>query len=221
MKRQILYFLIIILFVGACSGQKDADREYKVPSPAEPAGVTMQSNSAIPEKPPIDPGDVDSGVTIVGKLAAESEAENITEEYLETKRDTLSLATITVREPFPEKIIVEFRVLAMREYAERPVIVRARAYREETPFDSEYGFVLGKEATSANSSETRRFTVNVLEGFTEIPDTLLIHARADAWLMPLGTDETSLNPMTDSAPDRVSLLSNPVRINFVKEGLAQ
>jgi hypothetical protein len=175
----------------------------------------------MPEEQAIDLGDVDSGVTIDGKLAPESLAENVTAEYIETQRDTLSMTTITVKEPFPEKVMVEFIVVASRDYVERPVVLRARAYREDTAYDDEYGYVLGKEARSGSDFQNRRFTVDALEGLAEIPDTVLLHARADAWLMPEGTDETTLNSMTDTAPDRVSLMSNPVRINFVKEGAAQ
>lgn len=221
MKRQLIYAAIIALLAGACSGQKEADREYTDPSEAKNNTITLPSDSPILEKQAIDLGDVDSGISIKGKLAPESLAENVTAEYIETLRETLSMTTITVKAPFPEKVMVEFTVLPSRDYVERPVVLRARAYREDTAYDGEYGYVLGKEARFGSDSQNRRFTVDALEGLAEIPDTLLLHARADAWLMPEGTDETTLNPMTDTSPDRVSLMSNPVRINFVKEDAEQ
>ena len=92
----------------------------------------------------------------------------------------------------------------------------------DTATGEEHGFVLGKNARFPKTADgtpalPRGFTVNVLEGLSEVPDTMLIHVRADAWLMPEGTDESTLNPLTDTAPDQVTIMSNPVRINFVME----
>ncbi len=224
MKYYIYGLAIAALLVAACSGQKDTDRDYAGPVVSDKADTTTSSN-ALPEKLPIDPGDVDSGILINGMLAPESQSDTVTAEYMETQRDTLSMTTITVRPPFPDALSVMFVIVSTRDFVERPVVMRTRTYRDDEIIGDEQGYVLGKNArilpeTDPDAAPPRMFVVNVLEGLTEIPDTMLLHARADAWLMPVGTDETTLNPLTDTAPDRVSLMSNPVRINFIKEEAA-
>jgi len=222
MKFRKYGYLILALACAACSSPKDADREYKTPVVSENTGSAMAPDTEIPKKMPIDPGDVDSGVFIDGKLAPASEALNVSVEYIETQRSTLSMTIITVKPPFPETLFLFFEVITSRDFVERPVVMRARAYRDDAPLGDEHGFVLGKNArfpmaADGTAEEPRGFTVDVMEGLSEIPDSLLLHARADAWLMPEGTDESTLNPLSDTAPDQVSILSNPVRINFVKE----
>lgn len=224
MKTYTCALAIIIVLVAACSGQKDSDRDYAGPVVSDKADTTISSNT-LPEKLPIDPGDVDSGISIKGTLAPESQSDTVTADYMETQRDTLSMTTITVRPPFPDVLSVMFAVVSSRDFVERPVVMRTRTYRDDTVIGDEQGYVLGKNArtlpeTAPNAAPPRIFIVNALEGLTEIPDTMLLHARADAWLMPVGTDEENLNPLTDTAPDRVSIMSNPVRINFVKEEAA-
>ena len=124
-----------------------------------------------------------------------------------------------------DALSVMFVIVSTRDFVERPVVMRTRTYRDDAVIGDEQGYVLGKNAklrpeTDPAAAPPRMFVVNALEGLTEIPDTLLLHARADAWLMPVGTDEETLNPLTDTAPDRVPLMSNPVRINFIKEEAA-
>ena len=218
-------FAISILTV-ACSGQKDADREYSAPAASKNTMTPMSSDSAIPEKLSIDPGDVDSGIYINARLAPESESVAVTADYIETQRSTLSMTTITARLPFPDALLVAFEVSPNRDFAERPVVLRVRAYRDnDTQIGEEQAYVLGKDARLPQMDENgvsipRAFVVNALEGLTEIPDTMLLHAKADAWLTATGTDETTLDPLTATSPDHVSLMSNPVRINFEKEEAA-
>ena len=97
--------LVLVLACSACSGPKDADREYKAPVASGTTGAEMASDAAIQEKMPIDPGDVDSGVYIDGKLALVSTTPYVSAEYIETQRNTLSMTIITVKTALSEDAI--------------------------------------------------------------------------------------------------------------------
>lgn len=231
MKSQLFLILVCIFFAVSCS--KPAPPPAPVPETGPPAASTPAPTPGTPppaqnaiERPPIDLGDVDSGVFIRGLLAPESEAPNVTAEYIETLRGNLSMTTITVKEPFPEAVYVRFEFAVRRAFEERPVVIRARAYRGENDLLSgDYACVLGKDALQlpldANGTPTpRSYTVNVLEGLDAPPETILVHGRADAWLMPAGTMEMLLDPRVADSSEKVVLMGNPVRINFVKEDAA-
>lgn len=234
MKTRRIVFLACIVLVSACS-KPDANKSTETPAaPDKPAvpyaaqapGETAPPAEATPEKPPIDIGDVDSGVFLRGVLDPASESPTVTAEYIETVRGTLSLTTITVKEPFPEKLLVRFELNARRNFEETPVVVRARAYRgDNEAVGEEYACVLGSEAMDKAAEKgqppvRRGYSLNVLDGLSAIPDTMLVHGRADAWLMPRGTSEMLIDPKVAESPDKVALIGNPVRINFVKTAAA-
>ena len=226
MKLYLCSFVALTIFITSCSGGKDADREFNVPVASENSVASLSSESMI-STTTIDPGDVDSGIFINAKLMPESESDTVSAEYIETMRGTLSMAIITVKPPFSDTLLVEFEISPNRDFAERPVVMRVQAYRDDkTLLGEEQGYVLGENATQHKQNEKgggtpRIFVVDALEGLTETPETVLVYAKANAWLMPTGTDETGLEPLTASSPDRVAIMSNPVRINFEKEGLTQ
>ena len=233
MKWRIIPVLACCAFVVACSkpgpGVPETAPAGTAPAPAVPLAApgTQPPGPSPLERPPIDLGDVDSGVFIRGVLAPQSQSPSVTAESIETLRGTVSLTTITVREPFPERLMVRFEVTANRIFEERPVVVRARAYRNENEVIGDgAAWVLGREATilprdEAGNPVQRAYTVDVLEGLDAIPDTMLVHGRADAWLMPVGTVETLLDPRVADSSERVPLMGNPVRINFVRTDAAQ
>lgn len=222
------------MLVAACSKQGAKPGEPSAsPAPAAPANASPAEPAPVPEppappmpaepkQPPLDIGDVDSGIFIHGILDPDSASETVTADYIETLRGTLSLTTITVREPFPEQLRVRFELKAKRNFAGRPVVIRARAYRgDNEAIGEEYACVMGSDAQNPVSGPdkepfTPAYTVNVLDGLEAIPDTLLVHGRADAWLMPEGTAEGLIDPRSAVSPDQVPLMGNPVRINFIK-----
>ncbi len=218
MKAMTCVVLICALVLSACSGQRDEDREPRVPEALVPSADPAAD--PVLERPPIDLGDVDSGIMILGMLAPESDFANVEVDYLETQRGRLSMSIITVKPPFPESFHVRFEMASTRDFIERPVVVRVHAYRaEEERLGEEHAYVMGRTASASGAEAAgvmtpRAFTVNALEGLESIPDTLLVYAEADAWLMATGTDEEVLDPRVATSDERVSLFSNPVRINF-------
>ena len=220
--RVCTYFLLsLTLLPFACGGRQDAESDPPLPQAASVPAPSPQAS--IPDRPPIDLGDVDSGIMILGKLAPESESATVTADYIETQRSRLSITTITVRAPFPDELFVQFEMASTRDFVERPVVTRVRAYRdEETQLGDEHAYVMGSTARQPEPDASgvvvpRAFVVDVMAGLEEAPDTMLVHAEADAWLMETDTDESTLDPFQDTSPERVSLFSNPVRINFERE----
>lgn len=237
MKRPLLAFLACVVLLSACSkpdaGKTETPVSSAVPdTPAVPYASQVPGETPPPaepakERPPLDIGDVDSGIFLRGVLAPEAESPTVTAEYIETVRGTLSMTTITVKEPFPEKLMVRFELTARRNFEERPVVIRARAYRGDNEvIGEEFACVMGAEAMDKPQEDgqtpvSRGFSVNVLDGLTAVPDTLLVHGRADAWLMTEGTSEMLIDPKVADSPDKVALMGNPVRINFVKAASVQ
>jgi hypothetical protein len=220
MRKILVIATAFSLALIGCGG-RDAEKDPTMAADAR-AGGQLSSDMALPATPPIDLGDVDSGITIRGELAPGGASPTVSAEYVETQRGTLSMASITVQEPFPESLPVSFTLHSQRPFEERPVVVRVNAFRDDEKItEKSAAWVMGKDARSGAVGADgkvipRRFTVDVLAGLEEIPETMLIHARANAWLMEEGTPEELLNPETAESPDQVPLMSNPVRINFKK-----
>lgn len=221
MKHCILILASLAVALSACSA-KDTDREPASLKPAASVPLPASPQAALPERPTIDLGDVDSGVLLIGLLEPSAASDTVTADYVQTQRNRLSMATITVKPPHPEQLPLRFEIASTRAFAERPVVLRIRVYRDEVAIGEEAAFVLGKDAAVVATDPSgnplpRMLQVNALEGLESAPETMLIHARADAWLMETGAPEDLIDPRTATSPDRVSLLSNPVRINFVSE----
>lgn len=225
MKSRLVCLLTCCILAAACSEKDSGNKEAPAPQAPDsgaPLATPGEPPPPEPKSPPLDIGDVDSGIFIQGILDPKSESETVTAEYIETLRDTLSLTTITVREPFPEQVLVRFELKAKRNFEGRPVVIRARAYRGDNEvIGEEYACIMGSDARNPvrgpdNVPFTHAYTVNVLEGLDAIPETMLVHGRADAWLMPEGTVETLIDPKSATSPDEVPLIGNPVRVNFIK-----
>ena len=78
-------------------------------------------------------------------------------------------------------------------------------------------------AASPAPAAARPLTVDVdlMQGLAAPPETLLAVGKLDAFLMDTGTPEAGLDPATATSASRTVLQSNPVRVNFVREGAAQ
>ena len=81
---------------------------------------------------------------------------------METKRDRLAMATITVRPPYPEKLMVTLTVKPNVSFEKQPVVVRGKMRRDEQPMGPEYATVVAEGGPAAKSAV--KFECNVLEG---------------------------------------------------------
>lgn len=222
MRARCFMLILCILVCVACGKSPKSDSADPQPIPAAPHRAAPAPAASL-QRAPIDLGDVDSGISISGRLAPLVPASGIREETVETKRGKLAMCTIHVSPPFRDELAVRFEVTASRAFAERPVVLRVRVFRDETPVTEEFSFVLGRDANlppvdSSGMPSPRAFVVNALSGLDAPPASLLLHARATAWLMEAGTPEELLNPSTASSDERVAIMSNPVRIHFEQAG---
>lgn len=217
MRKFLVFAIAFVLIFAGCG--RDAEKDPSRTAAPAAAGTAAQS-ATMPSKPPIDLGDVDSGLTIRAELARGAASSTVSADYVETLRGSLSMATITVEEPFPETLPVSFTLLSQRPFVERPVVVRIHAYRDNDRITEESSaWIMGRDARQEpvgadGKSRPRTFTVDVMAGLEGVPETMLVHARADAWLMETGTAEDLLDPRTATSAEQVAIMSNPVRINF-------
>ena len=207
MKRIAVVFLLLGSLV-TCGPRQPAE-----PPATGTIGLPPATSGAEHE---INIGDVEATVRILGTLAPESEAPNITVQTYEHAL-VVDLATITVSPPFPDELKVLFTTRGLRSFGVTPVAVRAKVFVDKKEVYS-YALKFGLRAEYERPEEV----VDVLAGLETIPDTMLVHVEAEAVLMPEGTNEVSLDPLTATASieRRTTIRSNPVRINFVKSAEA-
>ena len=203
---------VALLVLPACSGSKP-EAPKPAPAPAD-ASKGVQPPLAAPVEPSLNVGDVEAGVILSATVPPEAITTGITVDNMETKRDRLAMATITVRPPYPEKLMVTLSIKPNVNFEKQPVVVRGKMRRDEQPMGSEYAAVIAEGGPAAKNAV--KFECNVLEGLSTVPESMLVYARLDAFLMPAKTPASALDAKTATSEQHTELLSNPVRINFVK-----
>ncbi|MBN2309449.1 MAG: hypothetical protein JXR94_10790 [Candidatus Hydrogenedentes bacterium] len=205
-------FLILALLValGAC----------KPPPPVPKTDRPDGGAGAEGEAPPVvelNIGDVEQGIDIQARLAPESASATITAEELGNKRDQVMLLTLKVSPPYPEELWVEYRVNAKRAFAERPVALRARVLVEREREIGSFSLVLGADARKNGFAKK----IDILSGLEAIPETMEVIVSAEAFMMPAGTDEETLDPETAvSDESSKAIYQTAVRVNFEPEAAA-
>ncbi len=202
MKPMLVVFLLISGLV-ACNAH-----ESREPDEGSAIGLPPATSGAEHE---VNIGDVEAQVRILGTLAPQSEADNVQVQVYE-HGPVIDMATVTVNPPYPTELNVVFTTRALRDFPVTPVVVRAKVLVDKREIGS-YATKFGVRATF----EEREDVVDVLAGLDTIPESMLVHVEAEAVLMPQGTDEASVDPLTATASveRRTVIRSNPVRINFV------
>lgn len=205
MSRIALVGLIAVA-LGACKPMEPT--RPKVLQPERPGVLESEP------KAPLEVGAVEATVQLEATLAERSQAANVTAEEMVNARSVLDLTTITVSAPTPPDLWVKFKVKCNQDFPETPVVMRAKVLMEGKEVDS-FARILAD-----NVRDTEEHTMDVMAKVTDPPESLLLYAQAELLLLPEGTDPASVDPATASAPGerRGSVISNPVRINFVREG---
>jgi hypothetical protein len=207
-----LVALAMILAGTSCEAPKPwspmDDQDADVDSSANSSDITE------PTETKLNLGDVDQGINIEGRLAnADSLPATIMAEAFMHPTKRLDMLTIDIADPVPAQLDIAYTVRATREFADRPVVLRAVVIREETAIHG-FNAVLGVAAQENEVNEI----VDVFAGLTEMPETMLIRVEAEAHLMPIGTDESTLDAATATSDENTEAIKfNPIRINILTQ----
>lgn len=198
-----------LIALSACSGPKP-----EPPMAAESAAKPAPEAPAKPAEPGLNVGDVEAGVVVSATVPPEEVSAQVSVDNMETARKRLSMATVTVKPPYPAKLTVRVTLSPQVSFEKEPVVVRGKLRRDEQPIEPEFSTIVTKGGPVGDSSI--KYDFDVMQGLAAPPDTMLVYARFDAYLMPKGTPPTGLDPKTVQSDRHTELISNPVRINFVK-----
>jgi hypothetical protein len=198
-----------LVALPGCSGSKS-----EAPKAVENAAKAAEPPLAPPVEPGLDIGDVEAGGVISATGPPEAITDQVSVENMETARKRMSMATVTVKPPYPQKLIIRVTLAPQVSYEKQPVVVRGKLRRDEQPIEPEFSTMVAKGGPIGDT--TIKYDFDAMQGLAAPPDTMLVYARFDAYLMPKGTPPTGLDPKTAQSDQHTELLSNPVRINFVK-----
>lgn len=202
----------VLLSLSACSAPKS-----ETPKTAEATAQPVAPPPAVaapPAVPTLNVGDVEAGVIVSATVPPEGLSAQVSVENMETKRDRLAMATVTVKPPYPGTLSIQVTLTPKVSFKEQPVVVRGKMRRDEQPIEPEFATVVTEGGPTL--ATTIKFDFDVMNGLAAPPETMLAYARFDAYLMPVGTPIMGIDPKTAQSDQHTEIMSNPVRINFVK-----
>lgn len=169
-------------------------------------------------------GDVEATVNI--ELTPEDPTQpGIALEELRSATQKLNFSTITVSAPAPAELWISVKIATLKDFEGRPTALRGVLYREITKDQREELLTFNTVLDAFASSHRRtgdgdypplEFRANILQGLTQLPESMLIFGEALISMSPQGTETAEIDPATYTAPagDTGSLISNPVRVNY-------
>jgi len=225
MRKWMALFAVAALVAG-CSAEKFV-------TPEEKANMTTVMEKGSPVHDVLTIGDVEGNTTVEANIPQELRGVNLKVEELSTRsREVVTMATATVKPPYPESLEVRVVIHCKKQFRERPVAVRGTVYRELDNADREavgtFQTVLGSNAVRYQEKDwltepPLQFSADALAGLDTAPETMLVYAEVEVVLTAEGTDEATLDPATATPPipaDASVMSSNPLRINFEGVGTA-
>ena len=198
-----------LIALPACSAPKP-EAPKAVEKPAKPP----QPPLAAPVEPGLNIGDVEAGIIVAATVPPEGLSPQVAVENMETKRDRLAMSTITVKPPYPEKLTLRVTLTPKVSYVKQPVVVRGKLRRDEKPLEPEFSTVVSEGGPTL--ATTIKCDFDIMQGLATPPETMLVYAQFDAYLMPMDTPITGIDPKTSQSDQHTELLSNPVRVYFAK-----
>ena len=214
---------VAIFVLCACDPNPSAEvTANPTETPATPVALVIEETS-------INIGDVEAVVSIALTVSTESRGPQVSVEDIITPnaREILGMSNVTVTAPYPETLVAAIGVFSVDNFADRPVALRGKILREGTQIGT-FSTVLGKYATGRVPAGVvpmpkLAFTADVFQGMSTMPDTMLIFAEVEAFLLPSGTDESTVDPLTvtTSVENKTVIRSNPMRVDFVGVGGVQ
>ena len=214
--KNILFLLTVVtmVFLTACSSET---RRPKTSTETTPGSTTAKTEPILP----IDPGDIETQVFLEATVDEKAIPENVkVEEKLVSSKQHISMETVKVSAPFPKELPMTFSVVSDKAFPEVPVVLHAKIFRDKEQVNAFSTLLLPDPPTSQAPPKPFEFRLNILEGVSAPPDTMLITVQAEVILLKKGTPRESINPETVKSTDGATgtMLGNPVRINFVQSG---
>lgn len=220
MKYLVLAVAAGLLFAGCGSDKAEAPSAPAASAPAaEPASIVKIA-------PELNVGDIEAKVEFELTPDPEAAAPGVTSEELRNQLSKLNMVTVTIDGNRPAELWLNIDLSTELEFPERPVAARGRLIRDlengqketiytfETVFDENAS---ARKRRVEGEYPLQHFRADALKGLAELPETMLIYAEMDVVMMPKGTDARTLFPATaKGAPeDETTLLSNPMRVNYI------
>lgn len=211
------------LILTGCGGQEPAEPV----SPGEPVESSeTAAASVLDNTPDLDIGDIEAGVDFQVTLDEANAPSNVSAENLLNQRKKLNLVTLTVNGARPAELWLNINLKTQLEFPERPVAARGRLIRELEEGVKETFFTFQTVFDANASTRMRRvegdfppqhFRADLMQGLSDLPESMLVYAEMDVVMMPEGTDPATLDPATASntPEDEGILLSNPMRVNYI------
>ena len=214
--RLLNLILICTLLMLGCGPEKDReqmpDRYIQQEKDENNVTVTEKDTS-------INIGDVEHTVYLSGIVSTELASDTIQVNTIETKKKRASLTTVDLYPPYPETLPIQITIFSDKEYAENPVVVRGKVYREEQVI-GDFAAIMVSKSGRSKAAIKPTFDFDALKDLEVIPETMSIHARAVMILSKTGTKEESIDPLSFDVDDlmrKTVVLSSPIRVNFHKE----
>lgn len=206
MHKFLLYFTFVTLVASVgCS-----------PGPPPSPGSSGEGAQAVEYfeiqqlQPLFDIGDIESYTHFWVELSEESESPTIENVEVFSKKEELTKAILNISKPYPKELWLRLNTKLLKTFAGYAVAMRVRLFldgKEIEAFDFIYENLMDR------IPRTRR--VEVMSNFGSIPETALVHAEATIIMFAEEEfNEDELDSVQLTPKNSVTILSNPLRINF-------
>lgn len=223
MKKWLSLGLALAVLAG-CSPEKFVKKD-------NPGGFSTVLEKGTPIPHVLTIGDVEGQVSLAATIPESSRGPAVTVEEMNTRNELLTFCTVTIDVPRPLFLPGQFTIRAKKQFRDRPVAARARIYREidggEPEQIGEFATVIGSNAMrrgpeSYLEEPVMQFEADILQDLPAGVESMLVLAKMEVLLMPEGTDENTLDPVTatvEDPTDQTVIESNPMRVNFAAPSL--
>lgn len=200
MKLHYLLAAAILPLVSACDLQ---------PPPVEQRGPVDEGAPTLAQETTV--GDLEADINVEVALAEDFEHPSVNAEEVRTRPGKQLKYAITVTEPYPDSLPIQFRVRAHRTYADAVVPMRVEVVINDE-VHSTFSGVLDRDS----AADTYEKTVDIFAPYEEAPDRILAFGRLKAMLLPADTGTDTLDPETVTAPPdhTTTILGALVTVDF-------
>lgn len=222
MQKYFRYVILgsLLVVLGAC--QQQSDGVPKAVRDAEKGAPKQRQNAFDDTGKEFNVGDAETSIELTLELDPASESALVKQERVLNVKKQLSEASVKVEDAGLKELWVRIRVRSREPFDKRIVVLRGVLERDGQPvagFQTVLGAYvteLAEDPAAAAKEWPREFRVNVLQGVASLPATMLLHAKAEVLLAPVGAKESEIDPATVVAdPSDISAkISNPLRVNF-------